>query len=88
MRIGAVQKRMREIAMQRSIPELAALADELSRRPPRGRAPVKSAHCDDQMRMSIRSFHMTHPDASQVEIAKAFNVNPGRVSEALRGKRQ
>jgi hypothetical protein len=27
------------------------------------------------------------PDLSQAEIGRRFNINPGRVSEALRGKR-
>jgi len=36
----------------------------------------------------IREYHKAHPGVAQTEIAKLFNVNQGRVSEALRGIKQ
>jgi hypothetical protein len=88
MRVREIQKRMRELASIHDIGELRTLADELSRRrPTRVVAPTSSPMTAD-LRDAIRSFASSHPACSQQAIAERFRVNPGRVSEALRGKRQ
>lgn len=35
----------------------------------------------------IRAYHAANQNLTQSAIARHFNVNPGRVSEALNGKR-
>jgi hypothetical protein len=52
---------------------------------PRG---VVSAPVNADVREQIRQYAEAHPGMLQVEIAKHFNVNAGRVSEALRGWRK
>jgi hypothetical protein len=87
MRIPEIRDRLRELAGELSCPELDLLASELSRRPVRRRAAPSSAPMTAEMRDAIRAFHIAHPDRPQVEVARVFNVNPGRVSEALNGFR-
>jgi hypothetical protein len=41
----------------------------------------------DALRDAIRAYHVAHPDQPQTRVARVFNVNPGRVSEALSGYR-
>jgi hypothetical protein len=60
---------------------------ELHRRPYVRKASRKSNPCTDQIDRRIRAYARLHKDASQQEIANAHGVNPGRVSEALAGKR-
>lgn len=68
---------------------LREAADELSRRSA-GPGPqiVTSAAITPEVRSAIREFHRTNPNLSQHEIAQHFNVNAGRVSEALKGFRR
>jgi hypothetical protein len=68
--------------------ELFELADELRRRPTRSRAPVSSAPMTPELAQEIREYAETNPDLSHQAIAEKFNVNHGRVSEALHGKRE
>ncbi len=88
MRIPAIQRRMRELATAHGLAELADLADALSRRRPRRIAPASSTTITPALRTALRAYSVAHPQMSQVEIARLFNVNPGRVSEAIRGLRQ
>lgn len=87
MRIPEVQEQLRAIAAEYADSRLEALADELSRRPARRRAPSTSNPMTRQLRLEIRRYAEANPTASQSDIARAFNVNPGRVSETLRGFR-
>ena len=48
------------------------------------KAPVKSQAITDGLRQSIKQYAATHPNLSFQDIATAFNVNAGRVSEILR----
>jgi predicted XRE-type DNA-binding protein len=41
----------------------------------------------EQLADEIRAFKREHPGMSQVAISRRFNVNQGRISEALKGKR-
>jgi len=70
--------------------EGAAIADELRalvaasfRKPAVRKAPRKLPRLTPELAASIRDYAAAAPAASQLEIANRFNVNPGRVSEAL-----
>jgi hypothetical protein len=41
----------------------------------------------DALKAQIRAMKVAEPGVSQAEIGRRLNLNPGRVSEALRGKR-
>lgn len=51
------------------------------------RAPEKSAQITAVMKANIKRVAAWNPDMHVNEIAARFNVNPGRVSEILNGKR-
>jgi hypothetical protein len=87
MRLPDVANRLRELAIDLASAELNDLADEIGRRSPRQRAPATSARMTEALRVQIRAMKAAEPDLSQAEIGKRLNLNPGRVSEALRGKR-
>lgn len=88
MRVPEIQNRLRELASEHGIPELDALASELSRRSPIRRSKQRSPSMTDHLRDAIRRLAAHQPELTQSEIAARFAVNPGRVSEALRGTRQ
>lgn len=94
MKIPEVAARMREIAEEiqdgrpETARELRELADELRRRSSVIRSSVTSAPISPKLIADIREFSELNPSLSYQTIAKRFNVNPGRVSEALRGKRK
>jgi len=77
----AAAKRIRAIAKR-----IGILAEETKRRA-YDRAPVTSRRITDDVKRSVRIYAQDHPDASQQEIAEAHNINMGRVSEILHGKR-
>lgn len=87
MRIPEVQDRLRAIAKEHADSRIAALADELDRRRGGRRAAATSTPMSPALRLEIRRYAEAHPDASQSDISRVFNVNPGRVSETLRGFR-
>ena len=51
------------------------------------KAPVKSRVITEGLRQSIKQYAATHPALAMQDIANAFNVNIGRVSEILRNKK-
>lgn len=87
MRIPEIADRLRDLAAERGLPELAGLADELRRRPAGPRPPAVSQPMSADLIEEIRSFARRNPGKTQVEISRRFHVNQGRVSEALKGKR-
>ncbi len=87
MRLPEIASRLRELAIEMDCDELNDLADEIGRRPPGQRAPITSAPMTDALRAQIRAMKFTEPDLSQAEIGRRLNLNPGRISETLRGKR-
>ncbi len=94
MKIPEVATRMREIAEQiqayylEEAAELIELADELRRRSPAGpRAPATSTPMTPELADEIREFAKDDPGISHQDLGVVFNVNHGRVSEAIRGKR-
>jgi hypothetical protein len=58
----------------------------LKRQSPASRAPIASEPMTPHLARRIRQHKQRHPMLTQHEIAIAFNVNPGRVSEALNFK--
>jgi hypothetical protein len=54
-------------------------------RPGSGR--LTSAPMTDELRNEIKEIKNADPHLSHAEIGKRLNINPGRVSETLRGKR-
>lgn len=75
--------------------ELIAQADaldeyviELHRRPPVKRAPTTRATITPELIKQIRAYAKAHPDLNNATIGRRFNVDGGRVSEALAGKRK
>jgi hypothetical protein len=94
MKIPEVGTRMREISQQiqddypEEAAELLELADELKRRSPSGaRAPATSTPMTPELAEEIREFASDNPGMSHQDIGVVFNVNHGRVSETIRGKR-
>lgn len=87
MRLPEVASRLRELAHELNCDELNDLADEIARRPSGQRAPVTSAPMTDELRGQIRAMKAADPDLSHAEIGRRLNINPGRVSETLKGKR-
>lgn len=88
MRLPEIANRLRELAREHDLPELAELADEMKRRKPGSRAAPKSVPMTPLLAQRIRAYKNAHPDMSHVEIGTHFNVNPGRVSEAVKGFRE
>jgi hypothetical protein len=87
LRLPEVATRLRELAAELNCSELSDLADEISRRPSGQRAARTSVPMTDSLRERIRTMKAAEPHLSKAEIGKRLNVNPGRVSEALKGKR-
>jgi len=87
MRLPQVESRLRVLARALPCDELNDLADEIRRRPSTERAPTTSAPMTDKLRDRIRKMKAADPDLSYAEIGRRLNINPGRVSETLRGKR-
>ena len=87
MRLPEVASRLRELADELDCDELNDLADEIARRPAGQRAPISSAPMTDELRRRILDMKAANPSLSHAEIGRQFNVNPGRVSETLKGKR-
>lgn len=81
--IPEIRDRLRELAEEHGIDELNHLADELYRRPPTRRAPTRSQPLTPALAAQIRVYFRENPRMHQQEIANYFNVNHGRVSEAI-----
>ena len=85
--IPYVRDRLRELAHELAAPELETLARDLERRPPVRRAPASSEPMTPELADAIRADVAANPDATMAEIGARHNVNQGRVSEVLAGKR-
>ena len=81
--IPDVRSRLRELADEHDIDELHDLADQMYRKSAKKRAPVRSPKLTPAMAQDIRDYKLANPDAHQQDIAEKFQVNHGRVSEAL-----
>ncbi len=92
MRIPEIRAELGRIASSGAVSaavarQLNKLAGELVRRKGTPRAPAKSEPMTPELRRRVRAYKRRHPDASHTEIGRKYNVNPGRVSEALIGRR-
>jgi hypothetical protein len=93
MRIPEVANGMRKIAeeIQEAYPtqaaELLELAGELRRRSGETRAPATSTPMTPELYEEIKEYAADNPGMSRQAIAEVFDVNIGRVSEAIIGKR-
>lgn len=85
--IPQIRERLHELAGELGVPELAMLAEETKRRPVVRRARARSARMSDEVAQAIRAYVRARPGVSHMDVAKVFDVNTGRVSEAIRGKR-
>jgi hypothetical protein len=86
MKLPEVADRLRELSFTHQLPELFQLADEIRRRKAT-RAPASSAVMTTKLAGDIRLFVLSNPDMTQAAVGRHFNVNPGRVSEIVRGFR-
>ena len=62
------------------------IEDHLFRSPPVRRAKRKLRRLDTATAALVRDYAQQNPDASYMDIAREFDTNPGRVSEALNYK--
>lgn len=93
MRLPEIADALREIAESKKChkkiaAKLVELAAEIRRRRPVKRGPVISARMTEKLAREIKYYALAHPDLTQIEVGRVFNVNPGRVSEVMRGKRK
>ena len=66
--------------------KIASALDFMYRVHTKERVPNESTPMSRELAAEIREFHKLHPDFSAVRISEFFNVNPGRVSEAISGR--
>ena len=85
--IPEIRVRLLELADELGCPELRELEAEMYRKAPVRRAPRVSDDCTAEMAEQIRAYANANPRESFHSIASRFNVNPGRVSEAMNGER-
>lgn len=87
-RLNDLVLRQRELAdEQQSIArEIESLIQHMYRRS-YNRAPVTSRRVTAEIHASVRTMAEDFPELSHQEIAEAHNINIGRVSEILHGKR-
>lgn len=85
--IPQIRARLIELAAEHGIPELEELALETKRRPHVRKAPARSVQMTDRVAEDIRRYAAKHPRMPYAQIGVHFNLNQGRVSEALAGKR-
>jgi transcription initiation factor TFIIIB Brf1 subunit/transcription initiation factor TFIIB len=86
--IPEIREEMFELAnqMQLMARRMKMLAQETYRRSYE-RAPVRSRRITQRVRAEVHAYRHENPTASFQDIANAFGINPGRVSEILHGKR-
>ena len=87
MRLPDVAERLRELAVLKGEPELEFLAGQIARRKGH-RGECVATPMSRALAAEIRAYARANPSRLQVEIARHFNVNQGRVSELLKGKRK
>jgi hypothetical protein len=81
--IPEIRTRLLQIAEEHGVPEIVELVDEMYRKRPIRRAPVRSQKLTPALAAEIRAYARTHPDMHQQDIAETFGVNHGRVSQAM-----
>lgn len=86
MRLPEIRAELNDLATRHCLPRLAVLAGEIGRRKA-SRGPRVSPSMTPALVALIRSMKAGGTYRTQQEIARALNINSGRVSEVLRGKR-
>lgn len=86
--IPEIREEMLELATQMQLMGrwMRFLAKETYRRTYE-RAPTRSRRITQKLRAEVLTYRHENPTASFQDIANAFGINPGRVSEILHGKR-
>lgn len=92
MRLPEVSEALVKVARDKRMPpdlrdRIIALTEEMKRRSSGQRRPTQSATITPALIAQIRAYHQANRHMTQSAIARHFNVNPGRVSEAINGKR-
>lgn len=92
MRIPEIAESIRSVAFDPRVPgdvrqKLLTYANEMGRRQNGERRRPQSATMTPELAQAVREYHAKNQHLTQTAIARHFNVNPGRVSEALHGKR-
>jgi predicted transcriptional regulator len=78
-------------AMSEQLDEMAARLAHLAEATKRryfGRRPDVSDEVTDEVRTALFEAWYEDPEVTQHELARQFNLNPGRVSETLNGFRR
>jgi hypothetical protein len=96
MKIPDIQERLNQVADEletgadicEAAAEIRRLSANLSRRKPIRKAPISSSPMTPELTEEIRDYWRANPAMSQTDIGAKFNVNAGRVSEAVRGYRR
>jgi hypothetical protein len=90
MKIPEIRDELTSIAdnLDKVADRLTQLCIELHRRPAVRKARASSKPLDKAVAAAIRQTAARHPGWSYHDIAEHYNVNIGRVSEVLRGKRK
>lgn len=87
MKIPDIRIRLHEIADERGIPELHALAEATRRRYHGRAASTVSEPMTPELAEAVRAYCAAFPDRAAHEVSEFFRLNPGRVSESRHGKR-
>jgi len=85
--IPQIRKRLHEIAADLNLPEIAELAEETKRQYHGRRAPVRALTVDEEIAEQVKAYALANPNAPQREIGQKFQIDGGRVSEILHGRR-
>lgn len=90
MRLPEVQAELIKVAKQitKLNKRIRELSSHIARRRPVKVAPRSSAKVTPAIVEGVKLLATQHPDWTQAKIGKKFNINVGRVSEILRGKRR
>ncbi|RAK68713.1 hypothetical protein DJ019_01470 [Phenylobacterium kunshanense] len=82
-----IRARLHELALEHGIQELSSLAEETKRQYHGRRASVRSRAVDIELAARVHEFAREHPDLPQRDIGRRFQIDGGRVSEILFGRR-
>jgi hypothetical protein len=85
--IPEIRQRLKQLAKFHGLPELAQLADETRRRSARRQARPHRRRITDDLKAQVSAYAAAHPTEALDLIGERFNIDGGRVSEILHGKR-
>jgi len=81
--IPEIRVRLLELANNHGIAEIKDLVQEMYRNPPKRKAKTRSPKLTAEKAQKIREYADANPKLHLADIAAKFNMNPGRVSEAI-----